>query len=195
MKQFYSKRNNVILTDDNIVIKSTPNSRNEAEILKYLYKRNVRVPKVYSYDDMSITMEYINGQTLVEYIVRNETKSTPYADYDIVYSLSDWFKTFYNAVENNIIRSDVNCRNFIVTEDNEIFSVDFESLHSGFIEEDLGKLSAYIITYDPADTYYKRNFVNSLIDIFDQFFTIDYKLLNAECEKELAEMELRRPRD
>jgi len=125
----------------------------EANILKRLYSRGVYVPKIISCENNLLAMEYIESMTLTDYIELYEDQ--PFTD-TIVERITSWFESFYNAIPLNSLRGDVNCRNFLVTPDLNIAGVDFETPCTGIRETDLGKLIAYILTYRPKYTAYKK---------------------------------------
>jgi len=74
--------------------------------------------------------------------------------------LCEWFLRFYEAVDqakSGEIRGDVNGRNFIITPDG-VVGVDFEERVYGAVEQDIGRLLAFIRAYDLEPIRVKKRF-------------------------------------
>ena len=162
----------------------------EADILSLLYKAGVSVPKLISHDADTLTMEYIEGITLIDAIEFFEQDKL--SAEVLVKPLIGWFTAFYKAVPDDTIRGDVNCRNFILTPARSIVSVDFEFLPTGKKESDIGRLAAFILTYKPPHTMFKKYMVKQLIDEACARLDLDPVLINQAKELELTEMSKRR---
>jgi len=185
---FYSRRNRVWLEDGRVHKLILPRgdcpdinqaARYEAEILKYLRGKNAAVPRVYSADGNLLVIEYIKGVTLteeIEKIERTETGDNNLSADALAKNITRWFADFYAAFPGGRTRGDVNCRNFILTPDSRVFGVDFEELPHGSKETDLGRLTAFILTYDPPYTAYKINLAQKLTECFCQQFELDPEL-------------------
>jgi len=173
IEKFYSKKNDVYKIkniyknnkEEICVIKNFNNIDNmnrEIDMLKNLKNKGLAVPEIYYVGKKEVVMEYIEGKTLLDVICENEINKV--FDYDIVRKLLIWLKNFYsitrNSMNKKIIMSDVNLRNFIV--DKHIYGIDFENCKKGNIEEDIGKLCAYILTYDPSFTEWKVKLVDKI---------------------------------
>ena len=163
MRCFKSKRNQVFLSDGLITKRvSRPESaKAEAEFLRELHRAGVRVPGVIEQCGNEIIMEYLPGETLPDFISRMESAPDEAALHSAARRLCLWFEHFYAAVnhpQSGEIRGDVNGRNFIFMDDS-VASVDFEGRVYGAMEQDIGKLLAFIHMYNPAQTSIKRRFV------------------------------------
>jgi thiamine kinase-like enzyme len=116
-------------------------------------------------------------------------------DISIIYKLSSWIKSFYEAVfdccNEQIVLYDVNFKNFIIT-DTKIYGIDFEQSQAGSIAEDAGKLSAFALTYNPSMTEWKIKFRNIFIDILSKELNIEKEKIITEEKKELKAIEKRR---
>ena len=157
---FISKRNQVFLRDG-VVIKrviSPARAAAEAELLCEYRNAGVRVPRVLEQRDNEIVMEFIKGETIPDFLARTQIDDTLLSD--AATRLSSWFKCFYAAVnhrQGGEIRGDVNGRNFILSKD-DVSSVDFECRAFGTAEQDLGRLLAFIKTYDIVGTRANNRF-------------------------------------
>ena len=161
MKQFISKRNQVFLRDGLMVkrLAGPEQAVEEAENLFRLYQAGVSVPKVLKQLYNEIIMEYVPGETIPDFLERMEAERDEALLRQTALRLFLWFKQFYEAVDygrTGEIRGEVNGRNFIITE-NRVVSVDFEERAFGRAEQDIGRLLAFIRTYDLAVSV-KRHF-------------------------------------
>lgn len=180
---FESRRNRVWL-ERGCVCKHTPEAHAEAGILTKLLAAGVPVPRLISQGENLLVMEYVEGITLTEAIERE----TP----NLAEPLTDWFASFYAAMPEGVCRGDVNCRNFILTPDRQLVGVDFEDLPAGCKETDLGRLTAFILTYDPPYSDYKKRLAQELIERFSKRFGLDPEHVRLEHERELEAMRRRR---
>jgi len=164
--KFKSKRNTVLLRD-NIVEKhcaSIELANIELQILEQLKKAEVNVPQVYSQNGAVLKMEYIPGKTLPDLIEEYEASAAmgELSYNEAAMEIVKWFDDFYHAVSIGEIRGDVNGRNFIFY-NNQCWGVDFEERIYGTKEQDMGRLIAFVLTYDPPHTTVKTAFTNSLL--------------------------------
>jgi len=157
MQQFKSKRNQVFFSGD-VVIKRLPTAdaaEAEAVRLRALRAAGVDVPEVFGVHDGEITMAYVRGETVPDYL--EHPTEAPDA---VAAALCDWFERFWAAVDHACtgeIRGDVNGRNFIIT-DGRVVGVDFEERAYGSRERDIGRLLAFIHTYDLPGRRVQRRF-------------------------------------
>ncbi len=194
-----SKRNSVyrIVTDNGTYISKKFNSiedyNKEKEILNILTGAGVRVPSIISSQNNSLYMKDLGDFTLLRWYEEQEKNNT--LDEKLLYKLSFWLRDFYKAVYNHyneeIILHDINFRNFIIFE-SEIYGIDFEQVRQGSICEDIGRFSAYALTYHPVMTRWKINFRNKFIDILSKELKIKKENIVAEENKELLAIEKRR---
>ena len=159
---FISKRNLVFLKDG-VVIKRVSSPRHacaEAALLNEYYRAGVCVPRVFERRDNEVVMEYIFGDTIPDFLARIENEENDALLCNAAQGLCRWFECFYETVNHtrsDVIRGDVNGRNFIIAE-NRVVSVDFEECAFGTMERDIGRLLAFIKTYDLTGTYVKNRF-------------------------------------
>lgn len=205
--RFSSKRNCVFLTKngpENLVVKvyAPPGANLEKEI-KMLYelnKKGVAVPRIVETDHESITMEYLDGPLLLDIFERQEktagSQSKLLAEpvHAAINSLCHWLMSFYDAARNmdnaQIILGEVNFRNFIFKE--KIYGIDFEECRHGRIEEDIGKLCAFALTYAPPFTPWKIAAAGELFKILTGELNLDRERVKAEITKELLAIATRR---
>ena len=166
----------------------------EADMINRLYRCGVRVPRLISCKDDWLAMDYVESRTLVEYIDSCEIGAERVPHETIIDNVSVWFESFYDAVQNGIIRGDVNCRNFLLTPNGSVFGVDFEGPFIGKREDDLGRILAYILTYKPQYTPFKTRFADMLCRAFNKRFNLELNLVAIATDKEIGDMAVRRDR-
>ena len=208
--KYNSRRNNVyqIITLNNIfVLKHFPNIKinnynmlKEIKIINLLSNNNINVPKILFSANSFYIMDHISGITLLQYLEVSEKKSVNNTLSEetkvILTNYLKWLNNFYLALSQslnkNVILSDINLRNFLVLENNEIYGIDFETVGSGEIIEDLGKICAYILTYNPTFTNYKYKIISFLEQEMVSIFNIDINRLTEEKIKQLTNLKIRR---
>jgi RIO-like serine/threonine protein kinase len=209
---FKSKRNKVWLENNRVckLIANPGAAQAEAEILRRLFTAGVKVPRVLSLDlDLSdsdnnmLILEYIKGISVTDEIERAEKEQGSLPVQELAEKLTHWFAAFY-AVFSRKIRGDVNLRNFILTPDFQIYGVDFEEFEDsedsencedspcGQKERDLGRMTAFILNYDPPYTDYKKKLAQAVTDCFTASFDIEHSLVLQEHEREIEAMRKRR---
>lgn len=173
---FKSKRNLVILNGV-YVEKHFPTKEaaiiEKNQLLRLQKSRiEVNVPKIVTNltTENVVTTEYIEGLTLTDFIDDLESYNTMSQLFKrliahVANELFRWFFNFHRAVDNlntKEIKGDVNGRNFIF-DGLGIWGLDFEEKAEGEVEKDIGRLIAFILTYDPAFTTVKKFFEQSLL--------------------------------
>jgi len=196
MEFFKSRRNRVYLSDG-LVYKERAKASDaeyEADRLRCLRTAGVTVPEVVDVRGNSIVMEFIPGETLPDFLTRMEIEPDENTLHDAAIGLCGWLEKFYSAVDytkTGEIRGDVNGRNFIIS-NGRVTGVDFEKQSFGPAEEDIGRLIAFIRTYDPAYTDVKRRFSAMFCRDAAPRFEISEKKIEFYYANELREMEIRR---
>lgn len=205
--RFSSKRNCVFLIKngpEHLVVKvyASPDTslKKEAKMLHELKKRGVAVPRIMETDDESIAMEYLEGPLLLdifewqEKVAGSHSKLLNEPVYVAIHSLCRWLMSFYDAARNmgvaQIILGEVNFRNFIIKE--KIYGIDFEECRPGQIEEDIGKLCAFALTYSPPFTPWKIAATGELYKILTVELSLDRERVKKEITKELLAIATRR---
>ncbi len=210
-KKFISRKNNVYLVKTNkpgnknkyLVCKeySRPDRMpEERKMLSLLKEKGAPVPEIYGGGDHYILLEYLEGPLFADFFFWQESVSGSESNfltgpaYQSIYSLCCWFKDFYAASRaiagKQLIMGDVNFRNFIIRE--RIYGIDFEECREGKIEEDLGSLCAFGLTYWPPFTPWKMAMIGELFQIFSSEFCLDKELVKQELQRELLFLSSRR---
>lgn len=183
-KYFYSKNNTVFL-ENNIVYKefsSIEKFNNEKEMNRFLSKNNIRVPKIVGDKNLTLQYEFIDGSTYAD-LSDNLTEIR-------VISLVEWIFKYNTIVKTP--HCDINLRNFIYNEKYGCVGIDFEKKtnlhHETTFENELGRICAFISTYDPLFTSAKKNAIASLITYAKtkkDNFDIEKLLISYEVEIEI----------
>ena len=203
-KKFKSKKNNVFLLNSGqlgvkyeyLVYKEfscTNRMQKEIEMLSMLKDNGLPVPEILVIGKDYIALEYLEGDLLLDCycdLERTDDLSIepiPESAYHFIDALCSWFKNFYKVVRDitgkSIIMGDVNFRNFIFKD--IIYGIDFEECREGSIEEEIGSLCAFALTYDPSFTVWKTTMVSELQRIFTEELNLDKKLLKKEVDNQL----------
>ena len=194
--RFKSKQNTVLLRDG-VVEKhftSTEAAAFEVRELRKLRTAGVRVPEVYTLDKAVIKMQYIPGETLPDLIARLEISSDMSGVESAADKIISWLCDFYSAVDTDRtgeIRGDINGRNFVF-DDVYCWGVDFEERVYGTKEKDIGRLIAFILTYDPPGTTLKTEFADKLLHHAVQRLQVNPEEVCHQRDMELAAMTRRR---
>ena len=209
LEQYHSKKNAVFLLCghsqadllDNqdggryvLKIFRTAEMENELRWLRGLHNAGVSVPKIYYSDENVLLEEYI-GPTFYEAFTQAEDKQLEVsAQKPIILALCDWLRSFYAYARNGDQQwtmGDVNLRNFLV-KNNQVYGIDFEDCRIGCIAEDVGKICAFALTYQPAFTEWKRQFVRQLMEVLTTGLGLDSAQVQSETMKELKAISERR---
>lgn len=191
-RSFFSKRNRVYLYGGK-VYKECMNevaAREEYEILSLLHQKGMQVPKPLERHDNLVTMEYISGEALPDLLCEEGVDLAALAR-----ALVEWMGVFYAAVEHaesGWIRGDVNGRNFLVDSNGLVWGVDFESRVYGKMEQDGGRLLAFLESYDLPDPRTGEMLAENMAEALVLRLGMDPELLRTEREKELLAMKMRR---
>jgi len=194
--RFKSKRNTVLL-HDGVVEKhfsTIEAAAFEAGELGRLKAENVHVPEVYALDGAVIKMQYIPGETLPDLIARFENASDLPDIQAVADKIIGWLNEFYRAIDTDTtgeIRGDVNGRNFIF-DGACCWGVDFEEKSCGIKAQDIGRLIAFVLTYDPPETSVKVMLANKLLQKAVQVFQIESEEICRHRDLEFGAMAQRR---
>ena len=208
---FRSKRNKVFLCQGKVEkhLSSDQAASFEAAMLEKLFAAGVRVPGPIHREGRKITMPFVPGETLPELLERWESSlenppggvapgpepalGSPLEKEisEAAGSIISWLKDFYQAAGEGIIRGDVNGRNFILNGE-VCWGLDFEESAAGEREEDLGRLIAFVLSYDPPGTLVKRAFADSLLLEALAQLNISREKIMRYRDEEFAAMAVRR---
>jgi len=210
VKTFCSKKNTVNLVmfvdesghENHWVVKQFHDQgeriHKETTILEQMYMGGLAVPRLLFAEETFIVLEYIEGLTLLGWMEKLEHESInndlQAEVFDRLAELALWFKQAYEILARSqggpLILGDVNFRNFILGP--AIHGIDFEDCRKGAIEEDIGRLCAFALTYRPAYTLWKRRFVDALKEAMGETLKIPLVSINKEMAKGIDELASRR---
>ncbi len=172
----------------------------EIEMLYLLKGKGVAVPQIYDTGKNFILMEYLEGPLFIDFFCWQENTCGPVGSslkgpaYQAIYSLCSWFSAFYavsrEVAGRQLIMGDVNFRNFIIRE--KIYGINLEECRDGKIEEDIGSLCAFALTYLPSYTSWKISMAGEMFRILSSELDLDKELLKQEIQKELLAISVRR---
>jgi hypothetical protein len=165
LQKFYSKKNNVYLAHNgssNIVckiFKLESNYIKEKTYYELLKNSNLNIPLIISYEDATLTMliEYLSDTTALDIIESYESKNDIENAVALLIKIFLWIDSFHAlpGIRNHSLSLyDVSFRNFIV-KDNQIYSIDFESVEKGSLLEDVARLIAMYLNYDQKNSPFK----------------------------------------
>jgi len=203
VKKYFSRLNSVFLIEslndkkEKFILKDFENNSDmiNAELNGMKIFENFS-PKVYFSDQRYLVHEYIPGNTfLSSYEEAEKTDSDPEL---MINSFVEFLKTAYESAPGYIL-GDINFNNFIIRESKPEISrtlpisfIDYENVKPGEIEEDLGRMMAFALTYDPVFTDWKFGFVAEFIERAVKFLKADKAKMLFYAEKEFEAMNVRR---
>ncbi len=154
--------------------------------LQMLRKSGLTVPEIIYLDKDRIYMEYIQGK-LVNDLVQELVLG------DWIEELSRWLCRFHqiSGRTGNLLKGDVNLRNFIYDRGN-IYGLDFEELSSGDKRTDLGNICFFILTNNPSFTNEKHRIMRRLLQGYEKCMGAELQDMGRYLLQSRAEAKLRR---
>lgn len=198
MERLPSRRNHVVRTRRGIekTFESEAAMRTECGQLHLLHARGVGVPAVLAHAGRTLVLSDLRAPTLYDALWMLESSCAPVdGTVPLWEALACWLLSYYDAVQHartGQIRSDMHARNFLWN-GTRIFGVDFEQTACGEREADAGALCAYLYTYDPAQTDFKRALITRCMDVLTQVLGLDVQRLKVHMQGEWEAMAQRRP--
>lgn len=209
-KRFFSKKNEVYLVkfidaageEREWVVKkfSTPKGglTRESDLLTRLKLMGLPAPELIYAGNNFLILNYIQGMTLLDWLEQKEKEALgeiiQIEAFKILKEMALWLKSFYTICseqqKTKLTLGDVNLRNFIVG--NKFYGLDFENCKKGLVEEDIGKICAFALTYTPSFTAWKYNLVDLIKKIMSEALTITTDSINVVMLKELDQIMQRR---
>lgn len=185
---FKSKRNKVLLRHQRVekIHTLVENAKFEADRLRYLRAKGLAVPKVITLNGKIIIMEYINATPLPDIIDHWEKAPDLVAQKLAMDGVVSWLFKYYEILQGES-RGDINGRNFLF-DGKKIWGVDFEEQATETPLADIGRLCAFILSYEPAHTPLKKE----LVEIIVKQSGFDPMKILQEQEKSLALLKQRR---
>jgi RIO-like serine/threonine protein kinase len=208
LRQFKSKKNRVQLIEisaDQQVIRLIEKTFTEAAALKkelamlnLLHEMAFSVPECLGQFDRVLLYEYLGGMTLCEKLEIAEVSESDLFSGPVNWNSEitalfkktiDWLNRLHQKT--GLTFYDINLRNFIV-KDNLIYAIDYEDFSKLKPAVDYGRLLAFILTYKPVFTEWKKALTRELEDYLDTEIKVDMDEVKQEKERELARISERR---
>jgi tRNA A-37 threonylcarbamoyl transferase component Bud32 len=175
-KTFKSEKHNVAL----ITLKSKPrvikwyqqgfkrNMNKEYKILT-TYSSSLTIPSVYEKDEKNnvLLLQYIAGENLCDLI--NSTSVSREEKTRLIIFLAQWYAQFHQKLqqeEGYQIHGDAHLHNFLFSD--RIWGFDFEESAIGEPVQDIARVSASILTTDPAFTREKLQLTQTFITTYQE---------------------------
>jgi len=203
VRKFFSRRNKVYLITDGakqLIYKQYTDAKacaREKANLELLASCGLAVPQIEGEADKALLLSYINGMTYEQVLrkyeqgfLNNEQAAAAFT------ALIKWLEKYFAATK-GALRGDVNLRNFIYLPDQTCVGIDFEdTLIYGDMCKDIGRILAFIATYDPPFSD-KKSLIGAHIlmclDMNSASFAADFKDKIADAYRsEIAAMNRRR---
>lgn len=187
LKKFTSKRNDVFLAEDEngrFVIKRYARAGNaaaEKAVYDLLSGGKVRIPKLLSYGEHELKLEYVDGVTLTELLESQESaESVDFAPWE---TLVKWLCLFNK--ETGLAPGDCNLRNFILDAQGQVCGIDFEQCGESGILEAASAVCAFVELYNPQETPLKMSVSHFLQEKFSEIAGISAQELAEQtaCQK------------
>lgn len=178
--------------------------KNELLFYNLLGSNGLKVPNIYYSNEEIVVMEFMGDRTLLDYIIKEEksVRNEDIPDNDDYFKkpsyltgtlnyIYDFNKKLEILTGKSYILNDMNHRNFLLP-DEKVCRVDFEDCQEGAVEEDMGKFIAFLLTYDPPFTSWKKSLTESMKSYCSDNMDVDISVIGREIEDELARMAERR---
>lgn len=203
VKEYFSRVNSVFL------IESLSN-KNQQFILKDFGNNSERIraelngikiferisPKIYYSDSRYLVHEYIPGATFFSCF--EDAEKTDSDPDELITPFVEFLKSAYDSAAGYIL-GDINFNNFIIRENSQqdtctlpISFIDYENVKPGDIEEDLGRIIAFALTYDPPYTEWKQRFAGRFISHSVSILKVSEDKICRHIELEFKAMKTRR---
>ncbi len=194
--EFTSKRNQVIFVQEETtyIEKCFLHKEDmEREVLYLEIMKDSYCPKVLDEKENTLYLSYLPGKLLLDWFIELENKQES-AD-ELITLLIDTLSIFYEKTKEYFgvqhILGDIHFRNFIIN-NKHLYLLDLEQCGEGAIEQDIGKLMAYAISYEPVHTSWKKDFVEIFRKRFCEAFSLNEDRLNKHYNQELQDIKMRR---
>ncbi|QRN84726.1 hypothetical protein JR334_06955 [Clostridia bacterium] len=158
---FFSIKNQVYLVLDTDkkkkVLKIFQSKESLVNEKENLHRFSTASPQVLEESDGALLMEYIPGSNLLDLYIELEKSGAGVEK--LASQIKNTLQRLYDLAPGYRL-GDMNLRNFILDEKTGFIRfVDYEESCLGKKEEDAGRLLAFLLTYRPIDTNWKRSFV------------------------------------
>lgn len=128
-----------------------------------------------------LLLEYIPSENLCDLI--NDPNRQTQNKLSIITHLASWFYQFhryYQQQSKPLIHGDANLRNFLISQNKNIYGLDFEESKPGNVREDIAFLCASILTTNPAFTEEKQQLQHQFVKTYEEL--INHKMEDIEAQ-------------
>ncbi len=203
VKEYFSRVNSVFLIErlnekkERLILKDFGNNseRIRAELNGIKVFERIS-PKIYYSDSRYLVHEYIPGATFLSCF--EDAEKTDSDPGELITHLIEFLKSAYDSAPGYIL-GDINFNNFIIMEGKSetcdpfpISFIDYENVKPGDIEEDLGRIIAFALTYDPPYTEWKQRFAGRFISHSVSILKVSEDKICRHIELEFKAMKTRR---
>jgi tRNA A-37 threonylcarbamoyl transferase component Bud32 len=116
-----------------------------------------------------LLLEYIPSENLCDLI--NDQNRQTQNKLSIITHLASWFYQFhryYQQQSKPLIHGDANLRNFLISQNKNIYGLDFEESKPGNVREDIAFICASILTTNPSFTIEKQQLQHQFVKTYEQ---------------------------
>lgn len=209
VKAFNSKKNQVLLIrldhDGEVymvimkVFSKPENLKQELRILNDLHAKKIKTVNCFGQSDNVLLYEYINTMTLCEFLEKVEPIEAVRDQKGLVILDEGTLRPFKKAIdwlgafqkETGLAFYDINLRNFLLCH-NDVMAIDFEDVKETDFAIDYGRFLAFILTYTPSFTAWKKALVTQLEAYIKANFNVAFEAVMKAKAKELTDIEKRR---
>lgn len=195
IRKYKSRRNSVALAQTDagrFVIKTFTEEESfqkELHLYRLLQDKQLPCAKVIEAGNKTLVLSELPGQNLVECLQQQEQMGKPV--WDVWEKLVAWLTAF--ARHTGFVMTDVNLRNFLYDEKNQIlYAVDFEECSVGSMVISGARIAAFIRTYKPENTLLKQQISQYVLNLFARSCNLEVDVLLRESERQEAKILERR---
>ena len=156
-------------------------------------------PNVITFDDLrkEIILEYVSGVTVLEALEKAEIEKNQEQGIEIFTQLFDWMQSFYNSQKTEMaqgVMGDINLRNFIWVEQH-IVGIDFEGSCLGDKSDEILRMMAFYLLYEPERTSFKLSVVDAMTNPLLKMTNRSVLLFWESVDEEIEKIRVRRQGD
>ncbi len=191
-----SRRNEVWLVENEEIYiqkRYTQPESKQQELFYLEIMKGMHVPAVERVEKEWIQLSYLEGRLLLD--IYEELERQQASPLHVIRQLVNSMEEFYQKTIEHFGRShslgDMNFRNYIIRE-NICYRIDLEECTQGTIEEDVGRLMAFAMWYDPICTNWKEVFIATLKKECEERFHLQGEQIQGYYEDEVGRIKIRR---
>ncbi|MFI3176295.1 MAG: hypothetical protein R3Y67_02250 [Eubacteriales bacterium] len=195
-RRLESRRNEVWLVEDEEIYIQKRYTRPESKQRELLYleiMKGMHVPVVERVEEEWVQLSYLEGSLLID--VYEELERQQASPLHMIRQLVNSLEEFYQKTQEYFGKphrlGDMNFRNYIIRK-NTCYRIDLEECTQGTIEEDIGRLMAFAMWYDPICTNWKEAFILTLKNECEERFQIQGEKIQGYYEDEVGRIKIRR---